>query len=207
MVKKMNKFFAYSVAVLVVIGVAIATMILTGTMPGPQSNSRSGKIVGAPQIGGAFSLVNHKGQAVTEKDFLGKPMLIFFGYTNCPDVCPTEMNVFAQVLQGLGDQADQVNPVLITVDPTRDTVEVMNEFVNAFDPRITGLTGTEEQIIAVKKAYRAYGQAVNKKDDPEYYLVDHTSFSYLMGVDGTLSTVFSYGTGPEEIISKIQEIL
>ncbi len=205
---KMNKIFAYSVAALVLVGVVITALVLTGALPEPNSTrQRSGTIVGAPQIGGAFTLTNNKGQVVTAEDFKGKLMLVFFGYTFCPDVCPTEMNVYAQVIQGLGDKADGVTPVFITVDPERDTVEVMDEFVNAFDPRIVGLTGTNEQITEVKKAYRAYGQAVNKEDDPDYYLVDHTSFSYLMDKDGNLSTVFSYGTSPEEIITKISEQL
>ncbi len=203
----MNKFFAYAVAGLVLFGVVVAGFVISDAMFGSNSKNRSGVIVGAPQIGGEFTLTNNKGQVVTEKDFKGKLMLVFFGYTFCPDVCPTEMNVFVNVVQGLGDAAKDIVPVFITVDPKRDTVEVMDEFVQAFHPSIVGLTGTETQINSVKKAFRAYGQAVNEKDDPEFYLVDHTSFTYLMDKDGILSTVFSYGTSPEEIIETIKDVL
>ncbi|MEP3248129.1 MAG: SCO family protein [Sneathiella sp.] len=203
----MNKIFAYSVAVLVVAGLTIAALVFTGILPGaPGSNKRSGVIAGAPQIGGEFSLVNNKGEAVTDKDFQGKLMLVFFGYTFCPDVCPTEMQTFSQVMAELGDKADQVTPVFITVDPQRDTVQVVDEFVQSFHPSIVGLTGTDEQVDDVKKKYRAYGQKVDEGDD-EYYLVDHTSFTYLMGTDGKLATVFSYGTTPEEITKTIKETL
>ena len=203
----MNKIFAFAVAGLVLVGLVVAGFVVSDAMFGSNSKNRSGIIIGAPQIGGEFTLTNHNGEIVTHKDFNGKLMLVFFGYTFCPDVCPTEMTVFVNVVQGLGAAAKEITPVFITVDPKRDTPEVMNEFVQAFHPSIVGLTGTEEQINKVKKAYRAYGQAVNDKEDPEFYLVDHTSFTYLMDKDGTLATVFSYGTSPEEIIAKIKETL
>lgn len=203
----MNKFFAYAVAVLVVIGVVVAVFVISNEMFGDRIQGNSRVVVGAPQIGGAFTLVNENGDQVTDEDFKGKLMLVFFGYTFCPDVCPTELNVFAEVMQGLGNDAEKVTPVFITIDPDRDTPEVMKEYTEAFHPAIVGLTGSTEQIAHVKKLYRAYGQAVDKDKDPEFYLVDHTSFSYLMGRDGEMITVFSYGTKPEKIISNIQELL
>ncbi|MBL4906142.1 MAG: SCO family protein [Sneathiella sp.] len=202
----MNKIFAYAIALLVLVGLTATVLIVTGVIPSANKSSRSGIISGAPQIGGEFSLVNNKGKSVTEKDFQGKMMLVFFGYTFCPDVCPTEMQTFSQVMTELGVDAEEVIPVFITVDPARDTVEVMDEFVAAFHPSIVGLTGSEEQIIHVKKQYRAYGQKV-EGEDKEYYLVDHTSFTYLMGKDGQLATVFSYGTTTDEMIKKIRELL
>lgn len=202
----MNKIFAYAVALLVVAGLAIAALVMTGVIPGAQMSGRSGIIAGAPQIGGPFTLTNNKGEPVTDEDFHGKMMLVFFGYTFCPDVCPTEMQTFTQTIMALGEDAKDVVPVFITVDPKRDTVDVIDEFVAAFHPSIVGLTGSEEQITQVKKQYRAYGQKA-EGDDPEYYLVDHTSFTYLMGRDGTLETVFSYGTSPEEMTKKIRELL
>ena len=203
----MNKIFAYAVAALVVVGFTIAMLVFSGVIPGaPGSNQRSGIIAGAPQIGGPFTLVNNKGETVTDKDFQGKLMLIFFGYTFCPDVCPTEMQTFTQVMDALGDDGKEVTPVFITVDPARDNVAVVDEFVQAFHPSIIGLTGSEDQIDDVKKKYRAYGKKVDEGDD-EYYLVDHTSFTYLMGRDGSLQTVFSYGTTPEQITKTIQEKL
>ncbi|MEH6403983.1 MAG: SCO family protein [Sneathiella sp.] len=200
----MNKVFAYTVALFVVIGVTVAALVLTGIIPSASNSGRSGIIVGAPQIGGEFTATNNKGKAVSDKDFQGKMMLVFFGYTFCPDVCPTEMQTFSQVMSELGDDAASVTPVFITIDPARDTVPVIDEFVQAFHPSIVGLTGTNDQIDQIKKAYRAYGQQV-EGDDSEYYLVDHTSFTYLMGTDGKLITVFSYGTTPEEITKTIKE--
>lgn len=202
----MNRIFAYAVALLVVIGLSIAVLVFTGLMPGSNNSNRSGVIAGAPQIGGPFTLVDNKGKTVSDKDFHGKFMMVFFGYTFCPDVCPTEMQTFAEVMANLGSDADQVTPVFITIDPARDTVEVMDEFVNAFHPAVIGLTGSDEQINSVKKLYRAYGKKV-EGGDPEYYLVDHTSFTYLMGRDGVLDSVFSYGTTAEEITKKIRERL
>jgi cytochrome oxidase Cu insertion factor (SCO1/SenC/PrrC family) len=203
----MNKFFAYAVSVLVVVGLVVAAFVISNEMFGERIQGSSRVIVGAPQIGGPFTLVDENGQQVTDEDFKGKLMLVFFGYTFCPDVCPTELNVYAEVMQGLGDEADQVTPVFITIDPERDTVEVVKEYTDAFHPSIVGLTGSTEQIAHVKKQYRAYGQAVDKDKDPEFYLVDHTSFSYLMGKDGEMITVFSYGTKAEEIITNIQKLL
>ncbi len=202
----MNKIFAYAVALLVVVGLTIAALVMTGVIPGAQNKGRSGVIAGAPQIGGPFTLTNNKGESVTDKNFHGKMMLVFFGYTFCPDVCPTEMQTFTQTIMALGEDAKDVVPVFITVDPKRDTVDVIDEFVAAFHPSIVGLTGSEEQIANVKKQYRAYGQKVDD-GDPEYYLVDHTSFTYLMGRDGALESVFSYGTSPEEMTKKIRELL
>ncbi|WP_169566071.1 SCO family protein [Sneathiella limimaris] len=203
----MNKIFAYVVGALVVVGIVIAVFVISNELFGDKTGGRSGIIAGAPQIGGPFTLTNQDGQQVTDEDYKGKLMLVFFGYTFCPDVCPTELNVMAQVMQQLGDQGKDVAPVFITVDPERDTVEVLKDYVSAFHPSIIGLTGTQEQIAAVKKHYRAYGQAVDKEKDPDFYLVDHTSFTYLMGRDGSLQTVFSYGTQPEEIVKTIKETL
>lgn len=204
----MNKVFAYAVAALVVTGLTIAALVFTGVIPGAPGSRQGGSsvIAGAPQLGGPFTLVNNKGETVTDKDFHGKYMMIFFGYTFCPDVCPTEMQTFAQVMAELGEDAAKVTPVFITVDPKRDTVQVMDEFVQSFHPSIVGLTGTEKQIEDVKRQYRAYGQREDN-GDPEYYLVDHTSFTYLMRPDGILETVFRYGTTPEEMTKKIQELL
>ncbi|WP_025899973.1 SCO family protein [Sneathiella glossodoripedis] len=203
----MNRFFTYAVSVLVVVGLVIAAFIIANEMFGERIQGTSRTIVGAPQIGGPFTLVNEDGQQVTEEDFKGKLMLVFFGYTFCPDVCPTELNVFSEVMEALGEDAENVVPVFITVDPDRDTAEVIKEYTDAFHPSIIGLTGTPEQITHVKKQYRAYGQAVEKEKDPEFYLVDHTSFTYLMGRDGEMITVFSYGTKAEEIVANIEKLL
>ena len=158
------------------------------------------------EVEGAFTLIDQFGKTRRLEDFRGQIVVLSFGFTNCPDVCPTEMQTFSVAMEELGDDANEVVPIFVTVDPARDTPEVMGEYVAAFHPSIIGLTGSEEAISDIKKKYRVYSQKQDN-DDPDYYLVDHTSFTYLMGRDGDLITVFSYGVPPEEIASKIREQL
>ncbi|MEZ5757780.1 MAG: SCO family protein [Emcibacteraceae bacterium] len=152
-------------------------------------------------IGGPFELVNHLGKPVTEKDFLGKYMLVYFGYTYCPDVCPMDLQIMADALRYLTpEQLDQINPVFVTVDPERDTVETMAEYVTFFHEKLIGLTGTVEQINKIKKAYRVYAA---KADDSPDYLVDHTAYTYLMDKDGIFLQHFNHGEDAEEMAAKI----
>ncbi|MEX0583637.1 MAG: SCO family protein [Sneathiella sp.] len=204
----MNKMFALLIAFFLIVSAVVIGLWFAGGLPGfGQDKGKSSSIlVGAPQIGGPFSLVNHKGERVTDEDYKGKLLLIFFGFVNCPDVCPTEMQTISLAMQELGDQASEVVPIFITVDPARDTPEAMADFVAAFHPSLVGLTGSEEEISDVKKKYRVYGQK-QEGGDPDYYLVDHTSFTYLMGKDGELITVFSFGVPAEEIAAKVREEL
>ncbi len=175
-----------------------------GSETAGSSSSDSG-----PSVGGPFTLVNHKGETVTEKDFLGKYMLVFFGYTYCPDVCPTALSDMAAVLDMLGEEkAQKVVPVFISVDPARDTPEHLAEYVSFFHPRTVGLTGTEEQIKAVAREYRVYYRKNDPAgNDPQDYLVDHTSIIYLMGPDGKLVTHFSHGTDPKAMAERIGQLL
>jgi len=205
----MNKVFTLLIAFFLLASAVVIGLWATGLVqfgPGSKTGSSSVVIAGAPQIGGPFELTNHKGEPVTNADFEGKLMLVFFGYTFCPDVCPTEMQTLSVAMQQLGDDGADVVPVFVTVDPKRDTVELMSEFVEAFHPSFVGLTGTEEQITDIKKKYKAYSQR-EENGDPDYYLVDHTSYTYLMGRDGKLISVFSYGTPPEDMVTKIREEL
>ncbi|MZR29087.1 SCO family protein [Sneathiella litorea] len=204
----MNKIFSVLIAFFLLISAAAIGLWITDSLPGigQEKSGGSSVVVGVPQIGGSFSLVNHSGETVTDEDFKGKFLLIFFGFTNCPDVCPTEMQTISLAMEELGDDADEVVPAFITVDPERDTPEIMAEFVSAFHPSLVGLTGEVADIKDVVKKYRVYAQKQDN-DDPDYYLVDHTSFTYLMGRDGELITVFSFGTPPEEMASKIKEQL
>lgn len=162
-----------------------------------------------PSVGGPFTLVNHKGETVTDKDFLGGYMLIFFGYTYCPDVCPTVLSDISSVLDMLGDEkAAKITPVFVSVDPARDTPEHLAEYVTFFNPRTVGLTGTEEQIKAVARAYRVYYRKNEPKGaDPQDYLVDHTSIIYLVGPDGKLVTHFSHGTDPKAMAERLGKLL
>ncbi|WP_373087773.1 SCO family protein [Sneathiella sp.] len=202
----MNKIFGFFIVFFLLVSSLGIGLWVSGefNMPGDRPSSKSTVIVGGPQLGGPFELVNHKGETVTDEDFRGKLMLVFFGYTNCPDVCPTEMQTISLAMQALGDDADEVVPIFVTVDPARDTVDVMADFVSAFDPSLIGLTGTDAQIDKIKDEYRVYGEK-GEGEDQDYYLVNHTSFTYLMGRDGKLVTVFSYGTPAEDMAAKIRE--
>jgi protein SCO1/2 len=138
----------------------------------------------ATLVGGPFTLEDGNGKQVTDRDFRGKYMLVYFGYTFCPDACPTTLNEVADALDHLGAKADQLQPIFITVDPKRDTPAVMKQYVVAFSPRLIGLTGTEEQIATVAREYRVYYAEHRTGSGPNDYAMDHSSVLYLMGPDG-----------------------
>jgi protein SCO1/2 len=165
-----------------------------------------------PPLGGSFTLVDHTGKTVTEKSYPGKYLLIFFGYTFCPDVCPTELQIIATALDELGPDIDKVQPLFISVDPLRDTLAVMGAYVSAFHPRLVGLTGTEAQVAAAAKAFRVYyavgrdpHSTVPPADDD--YLVSHSAFTYFMGPDGALRALFPHATTPEDMSEKIRQVI
>ena len=152
------------------------------------------------QIGGPFTLVDQDGQTVSDRDFRGRLMLIYFGYTFCPDVCPMELQVMSAALDELGAKAEAVQPLFITVDPERDTAPVLAEYLSHFHPRFRGLTGTPEQIRAVTRAYHVYYARAGDEDD---YLMDHSSIVFLMGRDGRYLTHFGREVAPEAMAAKI----
>ncbi len=163
---------------------------------------------GEALVGGPFKLTDQTGKTVTEADFRGEYMLIYFGFTFCPDVCPTELQAMAGALQLLGAKADKVRPIFVTIDPERDTAKVLQGYVKQFDPRLVGLTGTPEEIAAIAKAYRVYYEKVVEEgaaaDD---YTMDHSSVAYLMGPDGKFLTFFPPGASPEQMAEKIASYL
>jgi protein SCO1/2 len=163
-------------------------------------------VIANVQIGGPFTLTDHTGRQVTERDYLGNFTLVFFGYTFCPDVCPTVLGDIALALDELGDDAVAVTPLMITIDPERDTPDKLAEYVPLFHERLIGLTGTTEQIDQVAKAYRIFFRRV---EDPNYtyYLMDHTSFVYLLNPEGEVASLFRYGTPPEEMAKLIRQQL
>jgi protein SCO1/2 len=162
-----------------VIGIAVTLLILgTGAFVWLTQGGT------ASLVGGPFTLENGNGQQVTDRDFRGKYMLVYFGYTFCPDVCPTTLSEVADAMDKLGPKADRVQPIFITVDPKRDTPEVVKQYVAAFSPRLIGLTGTPEQIATVAKEYRVYYADHQTEPGSKDYSVDHSSVLYLMGPDG-----------------------
>ena len=154
-------------------------------------------------VGGPFSLQDGDGKTVTDQDFRGKLMLVYFGYTFCPDVCPTELGVVAKALDALTpEQRNNVAALFITVDPERDTPQVMKPYTAAFHPQIVGLTGTPEQVEQAKKAYRVYAAKIPGTDEKSYSM-DHSSILYLMGTDGGYLAHY----GPKTTVDQIAEDL
>jgi len=163
------------------------------------ATSRDGQSMVDPNsavtIGGPFTMTDSNNRTVTDKTFLGKYMLLFFGFTSCPDVCPTEMQNVINALDILGTAGSDIVPVLVTVDPERDTPEVMAKYIRQFSERFIGLTGTKDQIAQIAKVYRVYyGRVEAEEVPPEHrtgsYAMDHSSFLYLMGPDGQFRQVF-----------------
>lgn len=175
------------VAVLLAIAIAATTYFVV-------SQPRDGTGLGIALVGGPFSLTDHTGKRVTEKDFLGKNLLVVFGFTYCPDVCPTELQVVTAALENLGARADTIQPIFISIDPERDTPDVMKQYISNFHPRFVGLSGTQEEIAAVAKAYRVFYSKVESKTGPVDYLMDHSSVIYLMDEKGKFLKHFSYTT-------------
>lgn len=149
--------------------------------------------MGEALIGGPFSLTDQNGRRVTEKDFSGKYMLVFFGYTYCPDICPTELQVMTEAVEQMGAKGDVIQPIFISFDPERDAPETLKAYVENFSARLIGLTGSEEEIAAAAKAYRVYYRKVENGGAGDY-LMDHSSIVYLMGPDGKFVKHFSYST-------------
>ena len=207
-----RRVYFYLLLAVIVIAGGLGLRAITGPNAGSGSDiaavTKKGGTTGKPAIGGAYSLVNQNGDVVSDKTFNGKHVLIFFGYTFCPDVCPTTLTTFSDVMDLLGKEAAKVQPIFVTVDPARDTPEHLKEYLSHFHKSFIGLTGNTQQIDQVKKVFRIYSaKAQESKDDPEDYLVDHSSVSYLMGPDGKFLTFFSYGVEAEVIAAKLKEFL
>ncbi len=152
-------------------------------------------------LGGPFDLIDSSGHPVTDRSFRGKWMLVYFGYTYCPDVCPTTLQTISNVLDQLGDKAIQIAPIFITVDPERDTPAAVGQYVALFDQRFTGLTGSAAQVAAAEATYRVYSHRVNAPGSKSY-VVDHSSYIYLDGPDGKLKALFQDGmTEPDMVIA------
>jgi protein SCO1/2 len=162
---------------------------------------------GQPSIGGPFTLVDQNGRTVTSDMLKGKPTLIYFGYTFCPDVCPTSLLLMETAIDKLGpDAAKKVNLVFITVDPERDTQKLIKDYVENFGPTFIGLTGTPEQVAAAGRAYRVYYQKVPGKDGAPY-LMDHSSIVYLLDRNGRFVTHFTHEAKAEAIAAGVERLL
>lgn len=163
--------------------------------------------LGRPAIGGAFALTDQEGRAVTDATYRGKLLLVFFGYTYCPDVCPTELQGITLVLDELKDAAGaKVQGLFVTIDPARDTPQALKEYLSNFHPAIQGLTGTPEQVAAAARAYKAY-YAKAKDNGDGSYLMDHSAFVYLMDGEGRYLAHFRPGAATDDIVAAIRKRL
>ncbi len=184
-------------AIVVVLIIAVAARFLVWGVPDH----------GSATIGGPFTLVDGRGHQVTDADFRGRYMLIYFGYTFCPDVCPTSLSLMAAALDKL-PPADRQRfvPIFITVDPGRDTPQVVRDYAAAFSPDMIGLTGSEQQVAQAEKAYKVYA-ARTKPSESGTYTVDHSSIIYLMGPDGRFIAHFAHGVTADQMADALKKYL
>jgi protein SCO1/2 len=174
-------------------------------LPGKQASFQNTDVTGLDYAKG-FSLTDHTGKSRTLADYKGKVVLVFFGYTQCPDVCPTTMAEMASVMQKLGPQADQVQVLFITLDPERDTPSLLASYVPAFDKRFVGLYGTPEQTAKVAKDFKVFYSKVPGKE-PGSYTIDHTAGSYVFDREGRLRLFIRHGGGADPIVHDIRQLL
>ena len=179
-----------------------AYALLLNSGPGDRVQS-SGKAL----VGGPFTLVDASGKTVTDQDFRGRYMLIFFGFTHCPDICPAELQVMAGALDQLGDKAKKVVPIFITLDPERDTPEAVGAYVKNFGPNIVGLTGSMDAVAVAAKAYRVSFSKFQDQNSGENYTIDHSALAYLMGTDGEYITHIPYGTSVAQMVDILNRYL
>jgi protein SCO1 len=188
-----------------VIATAFAASLVLGLLIVFWAMGGVSKVAQPAAIGGPFQLTDQNGKAFTDKNLKGKPTLIFFGYTHCPDVCPTSLFEISEVLRAMGKDADKVNAVFISVDPERDTQAAMKDYLSSFDPHLEGLSGDPDAIANVIKSYRVYAKKVPTKDGD--YTMDHTALIYLMDRDGRFVSPFNLKRTPEEAAVELKRYL
>ncbi len=197
-----------SYVILALGGLLIGGLTAVLTKPGMQQKLLEPQAsVGKALVGGPFSLVDHTGKRVTEQDFRGRYSLVLFGFTYCPDVCPSGLQVMAAALDKLGAKGDRITPVFISVDPERDTPAQLAQYVASFHRRLVGLTGTQAEVDAVAKAYRVYFKKVRDEKSSANYTIDHTALIYLMDQNGSYVAHFTPTTGLDAMAERLAKLL
>lgn len=187
---------------------APATSAQAASSPKTPSGQLHGTDMRKEDIGGDFELTDGNGKPFKLSDLKGKVVILSFGYTHCPDVCPTELLTYNDTLKQLGDDAKNVKVVFASVDPERDTPELVGKYAKQFNPDFIGITATEGQTLPViKQQYRIVSAKVNQKEDSETYLVDHTSGAYLIDKNGEVAIFSPYGSEPDAIAADIRTLL
>lgn len=201
-------------AVAAMVGIGIRYVVDYQQKPRPAGISGTVKSSGSARIGGAFSMVDHKGNPATDRDFRGNFMLISFGYTFCPDICPTELQTMSEVLDSLGPDGDRVQPVFATIDPERDTVAVLADYLSNFHPRFVGLTGSADQVADMAKTYGVFYSRVKSQNGPDNgsgqdqdYLMNHSAYMFLMDGNGGFRAAFRAGTASVGMVRRIRNEL
>lgn len=202
----MNSRLVFLGALGVIAGAALASALF-GLVRLPSSNSGQVIEVGKPLIGGPFTLTDQTGKQVTEKDFAGRYALIFFGYTHCPDICPSALQVIAAALDKLGDKAKEITPVFISLDGERDTPAKMADYLASFGKNFVGLTGAKDDVAAAAKAYRVFYQVVPDEKTPGEYTIDHAAIIYLMGKDGQFVTHIPHTTNVDQVVEILNKAI
>ncbi|MGH6867107.1 MAG: SCO family protein [Methyloceanibacter sp.] len=180
-----------------------AGILILDRQPGAPRVETSGKAL----VGGPFTLIGENGKQVTDKDFRGRYMLVFFGFTHCPDICPAELQVMAQSLEELGPNAEKIVPIFITLDPERDTPEIVTGYVKNFSPRLVGLSGSPEAIAKAAKEYRVAYSKFQEDQATDSYSIDHSALVYLMGPDGGYLAHIPYGTSVAKMTETLRRFL
>lgn len=176
--------------------------VLEPTQKIQQTHTSSGEAL----IGGSFEAVNHRGETITQDDLKGQYAVLYFGFTHCPDICPTGLLTLGEALERLNPEiSEKILPVFVTVDPNRDTPEVMRSYVQNFHPRLVGITGSEEQIDTIAKAYKVYYQIVEQSDSAIGYQVDHSGYFYLMDPKGKYITHFPHNISEQKLADRLRE--
>ena len=188
-----------------------AALAVVVTLAGTQGAARAADAApatepaGLPRIGGHFSLSAADGTAVTDRSFPGKWLMLYFGYTFCPDACPTALNTIAEALDELGPLAERIQPIFITIDPERDTPSVLAQYVKAFDPRLIGLTGSAAQIAAIAKDFRVFYRVRHLGN--EEYAIDHSSYIYVIDPDGRVVELISGNLPGHPVTAELKRLI
>jgi protein SCO1/2 len=191
--------------ILLVLGAFVAGLVLFTTVVFIFTGRSPAPIAMPSAVGGPFNLVDQNAKPITDQDLKGHPFLVFFGFTHCPDVCPTTLFEVSEILRAAGPGAKDARALFITVDPERDTPAVLKDYLASFDPRVIGVTGDSEAIAAVIKSYRVYAKKVPTENGG--YTMDHTAIVYLMGKDGRFIVPFNMKRRPEEAAEDLKRYL
>jgi protein SCO1/2 len=199
----LTRLSAIAASALVLAGLAVAAIFaMQRANADPFADCRRGAVAGgAASIGGPFTLEDTSGAKVSDADVIKGPTLVYFGYSFCPDVCPTDLSRNALAAADLAGKGVKVGQVFVSIDPERDTPQVVGDFVKQIDPAITGLTGTPEEVAAAAKAYKVFYRKAG--DDPQYYLMDHSTFTYLVAPGPGFLEFYSSDLSPEEVASSV----